>query len=90
VNLTAKHPSNREIQQRKVDLVCKTSIQHKNTTKISRSVSKKNHPTKKYNKKTLLNMLEHEKMQKNCYLFGVTHCAHESQSKNSIQPRNKV
>ena len=41
VNLTAKHPSNREIQQRKVDLGCKTSIQHKNTTKISRSVSKK-------------------------------------------------
>jgi len=35
-------------------------------------------------------MLEHEKMQKNCYLFGVTHCAHESESKNFIQPRNKV
>jgi len=33
VNLTAKDPSNREIQQRKVVLGCKTSIQHKNTTK---------------------------------------------------------
>ena len=26
-------------------------------------------------------------MKKNCYLFGVTHCAHESESKNSISNR---
>ena len=53
VNLTAKHSSNREIQKRKVDLECKTSIQHKNTTKISRSVKKKS-PNQEIQQKNLV------------------------------------